>query len=399
MADSNDKINGKDENVFQTFSKNDTNDVSAIKKEDAIVSAFSFKKSIYDEDINCDVSNVVDEMNSCYYYSGKFPEGGGNGNDVDVGVYICNDNNNNNINNINKEILVNPFQYQICTYSTTNNEENDDTKSLLNMIDIKNECNDCSFLTEYTPKYKAKHKKGMSICEYFNNTNNTNASVNKSTSFSNLCKGINLSSTNTNRSNVKYKTNNNRSSIKYNELSYVKQKKKKILKSSEDIELEKINKEIQALKTFQNKHRLQYEKYYKSPCKINTNNNTTTQSFLNKKRTSSHNNDILLLTQQLNAISIKTPAKHKQSECGKENNSLLSNNNNNNNVSYSHTFTKRKCPFNSIQNSTQSFKSAFSKQQCMRTPCLWKTGNNIKKQNIIPYDKIISQNKKVKYNY
>ena len=208
-----------------------------------------------------------------------------------------------------------------------------------------------------------------------------------------ISKGINLSSTNTNRSNVKYKTNNNRSSIKYNELSYVKQKKKKVLKSSEDIELEKINKEIQALKMFQNKHRLQYEKYYKSPCKINTHSNTTTQSFLNKKRTSSNNNDILLLTQQLNAISIKTPSKYKQSECGKENNSLLCNNNNNNtNGSYcntnNNTFTKRKCPFNSIQNSTQSFKTAFSKQQCMRTPCLWKMGNNIKKQNIIPYDKI-----------
>ena len=392
MADSNDKINGEDENVFQTFSKNETNDVSAIKKEDAIVSAFSFKKSIYDEDINCSVSNVVDEMNSCYYYSGKFPEGGVNGNDdVDVGVYICEDKNDYNNNNNNaKETSINPFQYQICTYSTTNNEENDDTKSLLNMIDIKNECNDCSFLTEYTPKYKAKHKKGMSICEYFNNTN---TSVNKSTSFSNLCKGINLSTTNTNKSNVKCKANT-RSSNKYNELSYVKQKKKKVLKSSEDIELERINKEIQALKMFQNKHRLQYEKYYKSPCKINN----TNQSFLNKKRTNSNNNDILLLTQQLNAISIKTPSKHKQSDC-KENNSLLSNNISYSNHTNTNTFTKRKCPFNSIHNSTQSFKTAFSKQQCLRTPCVWNTNNNIKKQNIIPYDKIVSQNKKVKYNY
>ena len=246
--------------VFQSFSKNLV--LPSANKQDAILtSGFSFKEDFINSnnktiEESSTMAKTMEAANSSIHKSIKKMTSQ-KGNDI---LYSGHFGPRNDISTI--ESNVNPFQpiqEENCSFL------NDESNSFLNFIDTKIDTSGISFI-----KAKSSRNSNMSRSSLF------------SKSFSNLCKSITIT------------------------------KKEKKMKSSEELELEKIQREKEHFKRLRQINQNNYQKiqkqsplpFAKNLSRANLIHNKENQ-FLTKKRDESKENiDINSLSSQMNSMSI-----------------------------------------------------------------------------------------------
>lgn len=246
--------------VFQSFSKNLV--LPSANKQDAILtSGFSFKEDFINSnnktiEESSTMAKTMEGANSSIHKSIKKITSQ-KGNDI---LYSGHFGPRNDISTI--ESNVNPFQpiqEENCSFL------NDESNSFLNFIDTKIDTSGISFI-----KAKSSRNSNMSRSSLF------------SKSFSNLCKSITIT------------------------------KKEKKMKSSEELELEKIQREKEHFKRLRQINQNNYQKiqkqsplpFAKNLSRANLIHNKENQ-FLTKKRDESKENiDINSLSSQMNSMSI-----------------------------------------------------------------------------------------------